>query len=335
MHCAGPEGDSPKVTCITVFYNRASGVAQTINSLLNQTYRNLDIIIVDDGSTDSTLKEINRLAVESRIRVIAKENSGFTRSMIRAIEASDGEYIAIQGAGDESHPERIACQVRYLKEHPEVGAVGCWRDSENLETGTRSVQRRTEYVPVGGLLAATRNPFSQGEVTMCRAAYLEAGGYRSFFRFRQDYDLWLRMNEGYSLAVVPRVLYKEYGWKGGLRNDPSSMVLAAGLARLAKVAALSRRREGVDPIDADPEAAFDLLVGDKEYARRLKGLAFFAALRFGGRTGVMVIDEALRVVPKWDSRVLRWFFIAGERGDFLRRIGAAMNAVRIKVRSAG
>ncbi|MEL7029538.1 MAG: glycosyltransferase family A protein, partial [Pseudomonadota bacterium] len=101
-----PDGGAetaPLVSVVTIFYNRADHVRSSIESLLSQTYPNMEIVAVDDGSTDDTLRELQAIE-DPRYRVISKENTGFTRSLNFAIAQTSGAYVAIHDAGDISYP---------------------------------------------------------------------------------------------------------------------------------------------------------------------------------------------------------------------------------------
>ncbi|WP_443019281.1 glycosyltransferase family 2 protein [Sphingomonas sp. 22R3R2A-7] len=93
----------PKVSCITVFYNRGDLLDRSVDSLIDQTLQDLEIIVIDDGSTDETMTKL-KCKSDPRLKTVFQANIGFTASMNRAIRASKGRYIAVHGAGDISTP---------------------------------------------------------------------------------------------------------------------------------------------------------------------------------------------------------------------------------------
>lgn len=125
---------------VSAFYNRASAVMESVGSLLAQTYENLEIIVVDDGSRDDTVGQLRQLQ-DSRIRIISRENRGFVASMNEAILASSGEIIAVHGSGDISLPQRISRQVECLQGNPEIGVVGCWVETDATGGGDSWIYR--------------------------------------------------------------------------------------------------------------------------------------------------------------------------------------------------
>ena len=130
----------PLVSVISAYYNREDHVEESIQSLLDQTYENLEIIThVDDGSTDNTLERLRRFD-DPRLKIVTHENCGLVLSFIKAIEMSSGEYIAIHGSGDLSLPRRIEKQAALLQEKEKVGVVGCYVNNIDTVTGHEMVR---------------------------------------------------------------------------------------------------------------------------------------------------------------------------------------------------
>lgn len=227
----------PRVTVITGYYNRGHALLPTVSSILNQTFSDLELIVFDDASSDGTadqLLEAEREFGDPRLKVrIHEVNRGFTQCMIDAIASSDSEYVAVQGSGDISHPERIAKQVALLDARSDVGVVGCWY--RNIVSGTSMVRPRrpdASKKDFEGLLQG--NVFSHGEVMFRRRLYEEVGGYRLAFSKSQDYDLWLRMAKVSRLATVPEYLYDRYVRFDGASYAPSKFALQARYSLLAR-----------------------------------------------------------------------------------------------------
>lgn len=235
-----------RVTVISVFYNRAYCVRESVRSLIDQTYDDLELLLVDDGSTDDTLAEL-RSFEGPNIRVLTHENQGFTRSIIRAAAEATGLFIAIHGSGDYSYPERISYQMDFLNNHPDIVAVGCGRRIV-YESGRVTTKSFSEVVEIGKLRTRGSNIFSHGEVLFRKDAYEEVGGYRSVFTYAQDYDLWLRLNDRYRVANLDRVLYREYSRTDGVRNNVDKVILQKKFAELAKLGAIRRAAGAPDPV---------------------------------------------------------------------------------------
>lgn len=117
----------PKVSIIMPCRNGAGTVTQALRSLTRQTYRDIEILVLDDGSEDDSLEYIARVAREdTRVRTISTPKSGIVQSLNRLVASSGGEYIARMDADDIAHPERIEKQVALISSNPQIGIAGCW-----------------------------------------------------------------------------------------------------------------------------------------------------------------------------------------------------------------
>jgi glycosyltransferase involved in cell wall biosynthesis len=238
-----------RVSAVSVFHDREHAVDGSVRSLLEQTHDDLEVILVDDGSTDGTLDALRRFESDPRVVVRTHENQGFTPSIRDAVDAATGEAIAVHGSGDLSTPERIAKQVAVLDAEPDVVAVGCWFHNEDAETGEVVDVRRP--VIEDDLLAqlVRQNPYSHGEVTFRRKAYDQVGGYREAFRFSQDFDLWLRLAEVGRFAVVPEDLYVRYLRRDGVSRSTPRTLVQQVLREFAVQCSVERASSGDDWVD--------------------------------------------------------------------------------------
>ena len=203
-----------RVTVVSGFHNRGPLLERTIESILGQSFSDLELIVFDDKSVDDTAVRLEVLAAQyadSRFRYrVHPENIGFVRGLRRAIQETDSEYIAIQGSGDASLPDRLREQVDYLDAHPRVAAVGGWYYNVQEAQGTRILRRpEAEGLQLEDLVQ--RNVFSHGEVMIRRTAYERVGGYRTIFKYAQDRDLWLRLaRAGYAFGTIRKPIYERF-----------------------------------------------------------------------------------------------------------------------------
>lgn len=213
------------VSIISVFHNREKYALESINSILNQTYRDIEIILVDDGSTDNTYKILSRIS-DPRIKLFKHKNQGFTKSIKEAINLSKGEIIAIHGAGDISLDTRIEKQVEILKRNTDIGIVGCYVENYDVDNNQRSL-----YIPPseknGNMTEILKkaNIFTHGEVAFRRDIYEKVGGYREYFKYSQDRDLWLRMSLLTNYTIIPEKLYIRYNFSNGVSKTFEKMVI--------------------------------------------------------------------------------------------------------------
>ena len=295
-----------KVSVVTSVYNGERGLESTVESVLAQTMRDFEFIIVDDGSTDDTPKILDRIAkCERRIRVIRQHNQGLTRALSVGCRYARGQYIARQDVGDRSLPERLEKQSRYLDQHSEVVAVGA---------GARKVGPRGEF------LGQSMRRLSPDQVTECfltkgtsishtvamyrRDVYEKVGGYRCSFRFAQDIDLWYRMSSRGLIAELPDVLF-EWGIDldgiSSSNNDRQEML--ADLARQS----WERLNEGEDDGEVLKQAeevswAANMVPSSVRRQSTLAGAEFFIGSQLyslGDERCRDYLKRAIRYRPLW------------------------------------
>jgi glycosyltransferase involved in cell wall biosynthesis len=191
-------------------FNDAERVGSAVKSVLSQTFHDIELVVVDDGSTDGSGEILEELAgSDARIRVIRQPNVGLTRALIRGCEASRGQFVARQDSDDWSHPKRIEEQLALIEADPEIGFVSCATQyvgplGEPLMVISRSADSATA---TRALLDSRQGPPAHGSVLFRRSLYDRVGGYRTQFHYAQDADLWLRMAEAARVAFLPEVRY--------------------------------------------------------------------------------------------------------------------------------
>ncbi len=230
------------ISIVTAYYNREDWVDETMESLLAQTHKNIEIIVVDDCSTDGTYEKLNVYRQkDSRIKLIKNiANKGFVETMRSAIELCKGEYIAIQGSGDVSFPTRIEKQMAVLKANSKVGLVGCLRNVVNKTSLDKLYAFKPDSWIEGEAFSGDaskvilkRNLFAHGSVMFKAGLYNDVGGYRSEFVFAQDRDLWIRLSKVCHFHVINESLYERYFIPGSVSINPEKRLLQRYLSELA------------------------------------------------------------------------------------------------------
>lgn len=294
--------DLPRVSVVSAFYNRGSRVRESVGSVLAQTYPNLELVIVDDGSTDDTLAELQAFD-DPRLTIISRGNRGFVASINEAIRASTGAFVAIHGSGDLSFPERIARQAQVLIDDPAIGVVGCWvEDDETVGDGTL-VFRPPAGLPFHQALLG-RNLFTHGETMFRRALYDQVGGYREFFRYAQDRDLWLRISRHAEYAIVPEILYRRFKPAGGVSADPQKLVLQAYLSDFAVQCAQAVDRGEADPLERHGYLAPFLRQRPEMLARKLAWFGARLMVKGDFARGWPVVEQARSEAGSWQVRMI-------------------------------
>jgi len=189
-------------------YNGRAYLAQAMDSILGQSLADLELIVIDDGSTDGSL-EIIRSFEDQRIRLLVNQgNLGLTPSLNLGLAAARAGYVARQDADDISLPLRLARQAEYLDRHPGVAAVA--GSAEYLDQDRGTVRADGRYLSPGAVRWSLLfgNELPHGAMMFRRRVVEEAGGYDETFTFSQDYDLWSRLSRKGEIVRLAEVLIR-------------------------------------------------------------------------------------------------------------------------------
>ena len=201
---------NPKVSLLMCVYNGETHLREAVESILNQTFKDFESVIVDDGSTDSSWQILSEYsAKDSRIVLIQNEvNLGLEKSLNKGLAATKGEYFARQDADDVSLSNRLQLQVDFLDNHPEVGALGTAVELINEQGNTIGKNSLpTDRESLQSLLLF--NNFMHHSTLMARSSLMQQlGGYDETMRYVEDYDLWWRLSCLSGLATLPNILLK-------------------------------------------------------------------------------------------------------------------------------
>ena len=185
----------PKVTIIIPAYNKADWTVKTVESVLAQTYSDIEIIVVDDGSTDSTRQALS--AFGDKIRYIYKENGGACSARNLGIRLAQGEYIGFLDCDDLYLPQKVELSVKFLEEHPNAGFVHTDAYFIN-EHDTVTGQYKHSWARREGKIARQlilKNFICNSTILVRHKALQEAGYFDETIFTPADWDLWLRLAE--------------------------------------------------------------------------------------------------------------------------------------------
>ncbi len=196
----------PLVTIVISSFNPGEHLRASVDSALNQTWENIETIVVDDGSTDGSLETIRDIA-DPRLHILRQPNAGKSVALNRALAVARGEFYAIQDADDVSHPQRIERQVRRLMQEPSLAAVFCGH--ELILDGRSVAPRLCEKTPEECRrdIEAWRMP-AHDPTVMFRLSAVRGIEYDPELRIGQGYDYVLRVGERYPMAVIGESLYR-------------------------------------------------------------------------------------------------------------------------------
>jgi glycosyltransferase involved in cell wall biosynthesis len=210
----------PAVSVVLPVRNGERFLAEAVESILGQTLRDLELVVVDDGSVDGTAAILAGFRDE-RLRILTQPARGLAAALNRGVEAARARLVARMDADDVSARERLARQLAYLHDRPRAGFAATW--VAVVDEAGRELRR--EVLPEADAdlrrRLLLRNPFQHGSVMLRREALAEVGGYAAAYGRNEDYDLWRRIARCYELACVPETLYRYRVHRGAVtQNDP-------------------------------------------------------------------------------------------------------------------
>ncbi len=200
----------PKISVVIPAYNSEKTISYTIKSVLNQTFNDLELIVINDGSQDSTLEVITQIA-DSRIQVFSYPNAGGNVSRNRGLNHAVGEFVSFLDADDLWTPDKLESQLKALQENATAKVAYSWTDyiNENSEivlSGTHLTANGDIYekLLITNFLENGSNPL------IYREALVELGGFDESLSAAQDWDMWLRLACKFDFVCVSsaQILYR-------------------------------------------------------------------------------------------------------------------------------
>ncbi|WP_336338729.1 glycosyltransferase family 2 protein [Haloarcula brevis] len=274
----------PLVSAVIPTYNRAEYVGGAVESALHQTYDRVEVVVVNDGSTDATPEVLAEYADYDRVRVLHNDrNRGIPYTMNRGIEAARGEYIGVFGDDDRWRPRKVERQIAVMAECDSsycgvyTGGVIVDDDGtvvEQVQTGASG----DVYPDV--LVRMSILPHSS---QLVRADCLhEIGGFDTEFSVACDWDLTVRLAKRWKFAYVPETLVERIHHGDNVTGDPAYDIRAR--CRMAE-----KHRDALDAVNAESARAFE--------AARRRELGLYE-LHEGDRTAALGhFVSALRLQP--------------------------------------
>ncbi len=200
----------PLVSVVIPVYNGEKKIQETIDSILNQTFSDFEIVVINDGSIDSTIEIIEKVS-DSRLRLFSYSNTGLAASRNRGLAQASGEFISFIDADDLWTADKLEAQLRALREYPQAAVAYSWTDyinesSQFLHSGRRITATGDVYekLLVMNFLENGSNPLIR------RQALTAVGGFDESLPAAEDWDLWLRLAARYQFVAVQsaQVLYR-------------------------------------------------------------------------------------------------------------------------------
>jgi teichuronic acid biosynthesis glycosyltransferase TuaG len=210
------------VSVIIPVYNHQEFIGKAIESVLQQNYQELEIIVVDDGSTDQT-----RMVLQNyipRVRYIYKNNGGTSSALNTGIRAAKGSLICWLSSDDQFLPTKIQKQVRLFQQNPDLGMVYTdWYEIDAVGTITRLFRSPELFSRKGAALTLLRGNCINGSTVMIQAeCFKKVGYFKENYIQAHDHDMWLRLCRYYRFGHInePLLLYRRHHKNLSLQPDP-------------------------------------------------------------------------------------------------------------------
>lgn len=234
----------PKISVLLAVYNGEKSIQKTIASVLNQTYDDFEVVIIDDCSTDKTAEVVQSFNDPRLVIVTNKTNRGQINSLNLGLAKAKGTYIARTDAGDISFPKRFERQVAYLDQHPEVVVVGTGAVRYDSRGRAIDVMRMPGDAVCMRTMAVVTSPIIHISVMMRKETIIQVGGYHPDYYISADYHLWSRLlQRGFPLVNIPEVLVGYEVSPNSLGNASKGGILIAEASKIiqSNIEAFARR----------------------------------------------------------------------------------------------
>lgn len=232
------------ISIVIPLYNKEKQIAHTLQSVFKQTFQDFEVVVVDDGSTDSSVAEVEKFS-DSRIRLIHQKNAGVAAARNRGIEEAKGDLIAFLDADDEWKPEYLATQYLLFQKYPDCNVFACnyeFRDTKGKVTST--IIRKLPFIGEDGILSnyfevasCSHPPLWTSAVVVKKTAIQEIGGFPLGVSHGEDLLTWANLAVRNKIAYTRRVcsvycLKADYGVNSKPVNIPQGNIVGEKLEAL-------------------------------------------------------------------------------------------------------
>jgi len=201
---------NPRVSIVIPVYNGSDFLSEAINSALSQTYKNIEIIVINDGSSDKDATEKIVKSYGSRVRYFYQDNGGVASALNLGIKKMNGQYFSWLSHDDVYYPNKVQAQVDFLKKLKNKSVV-LYSDFDLID-GTSKVFRSVKINPIPSerfqFALIISSPVSGCTTLVPKTILDKAGLFKESLITIQDYDMWFRIAEKYGFVHIPRILIK-------------------------------------------------------------------------------------------------------------------------------
>ena len=273
------------VSVIIPSFNRSTVIARAIDSVLNQSYKNFELIIIDDGSTDSTDAVVESFIKNDKIKYFRQPNLGVSAARNLGASKASGDWLAFLDSDDEWHSDKLLTQVNFLKVNESLKIA--YTDEIWIRNGVK-VNKKLIHQKFGGWIfdkCVHQCFIAPASVILSSNLFFEMGGFDRDFKVCEDYDLWLKISSLYEVGFISLPLISKYG---GHPDQLSTQFVAMDLWRLKSLARiLSIRNLSEDHSQEVIEAI------NKKASILVKGF-----LKHGNSEAIKEIESILSNLPR-------------------------------------
>ena len=202
--------ENPLISVILSVFNSEKTLDRCVQSILKQTFKNFELIIIDDCSTDKSNQIItNYKSLDKRIKIIKNsKNLGLTKSLIKGINASSTEYLARIDSDEYAKPSRLEKQYSLMRDQD---LILCGSKCFNLYKNEKKVTQWKHYNDISILKKIPfRSPFPHGSAMFRKKIYKIVGGYNSNYKTSQDFELWNKFHQNGKISMIDENLLYRY-----------------------------------------------------------------------------------------------------------------------------
>ena len=199
------------ISVIIPTYNRASTIVRAVESVLNQTYSNIELIVVDDGSTDETNQLLSPYILNRSVTYHKFENSGVAGARNIGAALARGNWLAFLDSDDEWLLNKLTEQMDFLSTHSKLQIV--YTDEIWIRNGVQ-VNKKNHHQKMGGMIfgeCLKQCLIAPSSVLLSKKLFDEMSGFDDNYVVCEDYDLWLRISSKYEIGFINKMLIKKYG----------------------------------------------------------------------------------------------------------------------------
>lgn len=198
----------PAISVLMPVFNAQPYLTEAVESILSQSFKDFEFIIINDGSTDNSLKILQAFAqTDNRIRLISRKNKGLVETLNEGLTLANAPLVARMDADDIATPERLALQKQFMDDNPGVACVGGFFEIiDDAGRALTTIKVPLDDKSIQELTLRGHSPISHPAAMLRLKSVKAVGGYHAEFKAAEDLDLWLRLGEVGQLANIPHLV---------------------------------------------------------------------------------------------------------------------------------